>query len=133
MDHRQEGEVAADLKDYCLFIFHFLFSFLSFSSLSLCFTQPASLFISIARAVIHPLSFCRLFFNILFRCNNETILSFLSLSLPPPTIHNLIKVLDIGCNSGDFTVEFAKTFHAASVKGVDIDRALVARVRDTAE
>eukprot|EP00729_Bicosta_minor_P015995 gene15995-10995_t len=39
------------------------------------------------------------------------------------------KVLDIGCNSGDFTVEFAKTFHAASVKGVDIDRALVARAK----
>eukprot|EP00039_Didymoeca_costata_P007963 m.105881 g.105881 ORF g.105881 m.105881 type:complete len:272 (+) comp13891_c1_seq9:104-919(+) len=42
-------------------------------------------------------------------------------------------VLDIGCNSGDLTIEFVRKLKAANVLGVDIDRGLVARANRLAK
>lgn len=42
------------------------------------------------------------------------------------------RVLDVGCNDGAFTVEVARRFAPASVVGVDVDPALVARATQRA-
>jgi 2-polyprenyl-3-methyl-5-hydroxy-6-metoxy-1,4-benzoquinol methylase len=43
------------------------------------------------------------------------------------------KVLDIGCNSGFITINFAKLLLPASVLGIDIDGSLVDRARSELE
>lgn len=39
------------------------------------------------------------------------------------------KVLDIGCNCGEFSIELAKTFHIKSLLGIDIDGHLIEKAR----
>lgn len=41
------------------------------------------------------------------------------------------KVLDIGCNSGDFSFELARSFRIKSLLGVDIDGGLIEKARST--